>query len=133
MHRIDLQDFNSKIKNKITLCNKMLKKNSSQTAGFQPQTLMQLRASLYIVIGESLFFDLLIYHALSFADQAIKTNSLNIERTLGEIISENFENKNKQCMGSLTFLSPGNFAVFDCGYFFCYCLQKVENCRNCSN
>ena len=132
LRSFDLQDFNSRIKNKITLCNKMLKKKQFPDGRFST-TDSQLRASLYIVIGESLFFDLLICHALSFSDQAIKTISLNIERTLGESISENLENKNKQCMGSLTFLPPGNFAVFDCCYFLCYCLQKVENCRNCSN
>ena len=77
----------------------MLKKKKQFPEGRFSTTDSQLRASLYIVIGESLFFDLLIYHTLSFSDKAIKTNSLNIERTLGEIISENLENKNKQCMG----------------------------------
>ena len=70
----------------------MLKKKQFPDGRFST-TDSQLRASLYIVIGESLFFDLLICHALSFSDQATKTISLNIERTLGEIISENLEIK----------------------------------------
>ena len=34
--------------------------------------------------------------------------------------------------GSLTFLQPSNFAVFDVWYFPQYCLQRDENCANCS-
>ena len=34
---------------------------------------------------------------------------------------------NKGCLGSLTFLTPSNFAVFDSCYFLCYYLQRAEN------
>jgi len=32
----------------------------------------------------------------------------------------------KKCMGSLTFLPPNNFAVFDDCYFLCYHLQRTQ-------
>ena len=34
--------------------------------------------------------------------------------------------------GSLTFLPHNNFAVFDGWYFLQYCLQRAENCTNCT-
>ena len=33
---------------------------------------------------------------------------------------------------SLTFLPHSNFAVFDGWYFLQYCMQRAENCTNCS-
>ena len=30
-------------------------------------------------------------------------------------------------------LPPSNFAVFGGYYFLCFCLQRAENCTNCSN
>ena len=41
----------------------------------------------------------------------------------------------KECtyMGSLQFGPPAICTVFDGCYFLCYCLQRAENCTNCSN
>ena len=65
----------------------MLKK-SSQTTDFQPDS--QLKS--LIVIAESLFVDLPTSHALHSLIKLLK-QTLNIERTLGEIIFENVEIK----------------------------------------
>ena len=70
---------------------------------------------------------------LSFSDQAIKIDSENrksitilvicenlspIYRMVSDKLSLKNSKINKECLGSLTFLPPSNFAVFDGCYSF---------------
>ena len=57
---------------------------------------------------------------------------LDIPNGFGEILLNILEIL-QRTYGSLTFLPPSNFAVFDRWYFLHSYLQKAENCTNCSS
>ena len=56
----------------------------------------------------------------------------DIPKSFREILLE--KNPKIQRMYELiNVLPPSNFAVFDCCYFLCCWLKRVETCTNCSN
>ena len=106
-----------------------------------------MQCCLSFLIGQYFFaFFCLISIWFLFSDQAIKINSLNIERAYqfqlsvkiwarytewfrrNYLLSLKNSKLYKECVGSLTFLSPSNFADFNGCYFRCSCLQRAKNC-----
>lgn len=80
------------------------------------------------------FFFNLLSVCVSFSDQAITINSLNIERAYSNNISWlwKFELDIPSSFAEIFFEKletlhlPSNFAVFDGCYFLCYCLQELK-------
>ena len=58
----------------------------------------------------------------------------DIPNSFGEIIFEKLEAlKIMHGLMNVFATKQFEFAVFDGCYLICYCLQRAENCKNCSN